>query len=179
MADDASKDGPPSDPVQFFFAQLRGMSEQLAGLGRIAEAAPVPAALRSVPSAIPGASQLPPMPGALTAAQLNAIRSAVRSQRSSVQALQAQLSAFDEQLGVLESIIAPLAQWSSTWADVERSVLPRAKAAGVPAQQSETASDGVSSDESSPGPRTTSETNPGSTRDRPRPRATPKPDDED
>ena len=49
--------------------------------------------------------------------------SAVASARSNLQALQAQLTAFDEQLAVLERIIVPLADWSKTWADLEQRLM--------------------------------------------------------
>jgi len=47
----------------------------------------------------------------------------IAAQRRSIQALQTQLSAFDEQLAVLEQLLGPLAQWSKTWADLERRIL--------------------------------------------------------
>ena len=63
-----------------------------------------------------------PLPGAISAAQLNAIASAVAAQRSSIAALQAQLTAFDEQLEALEGILGPLAEWGKKWAEFERLV---------------------------------------------------------
>ena len=66
---------------------------------------------------------LPP-PGALSAAQLSAMTSAVAAQRGSIEGLVSQLRAFDEQLAVLERILAPLAEWSRTWADLERTMMP-------------------------------------------------------
>jgi hypothetical protein len=59
----------------------------------------------------------------VSAAQLNAIASAVTAQRSSISALQAQLTAFDEQLAALEGILGPLAEWGKTWAEFERLVM--------------------------------------------------------
>ena len=41
------------------------------------------------------------------------------AQRSSIQSLQTQLKAFDEQLEVLEGFLGPLAEWSSRWAQLE------------------------------------------------------------
>ena len=61
-----------------------------------------------------------PLPGAVSAAQVSAIASALAAQRSSIAALQAQLAAFDEQLEALEGILAPLAAWSKKWAEFER-----------------------------------------------------------
>jgi hypothetical protein len=70
--------------------------------------------------ASPGASALP---GALSAAQLKSITDSIAAQRRSIKTLQAQLSAFDEQLAALENFLGPLAQWSRSWAEVEQRFL--------------------------------------------------------
>ena len=69
-------------------------------------------------SSLPGLRNLP-VPGALTAAQIKSIATAVAAQRRSIEALKTQLTAFDEQLAVLERILGPLADWSAKWAQVE------------------------------------------------------------
>jgi hypothetical protein len=131
MTDDDARASSPSgssgsssssgtDPLASFLSQLRGMADQFGNLGKLADAIPLTSALKSMP----GLGQLPPMPGAVTAAQIAAIATAVSAQRQSIQAMQAQLSAFDAQLGVLESILGPLSQWGSAWADVERRFTP-------------------------------------------------------
>ena len=100
--------------VQPWIAQLRKITEELAGMTGLSEsvfAQPVP----SQPSL-----QGLPLPGAVSAAQVSAIASALAAQRSSIAALQAQLAAFDEQLEALEGILAPLAEWSKKWAEFER-----------------------------------------------------------
>jgi hypothetical protein len=97
--------------VQPWIAQLRKITEELAGMTRLSEsvfAQPV--------SSLQGL----PLPGAVSAAQVSAIASALAAQRSSIAALQAQLAAFDEQLEALEGILAPLAEWSKKWAEFER-----------------------------------------------------------
>jgi hypothetical protein len=66
---------------------------------------------------------VPAMFGALSAAQVTAITDSIAAQRRSIAALQAQLSSFDEQLAVLESMLGPLTQWSKSWADVEQRFL--------------------------------------------------------
>ena len=99
--------------IQPWIAQLRKITEELAGMTGLSESL----FARPVPS-LPGL----PLPGAISAAQLNAIASAVAAQRSSIAALQAQLTAFDEQLGALEGILGPLAEWSTKWAEFERLV---------------------------------------------------------
>ncbi|MFI5259391.1 MAG: hypothetical protein ACHQ01_07275 [Candidatus Limnocylindrales bacterium] len=114
--------------AEAFIAQLRAITgglESLAGSG-----APLPP--------VPGAF---PLPGALSGAQLRSVAETVAAQRRSIEALQAQLSAFDGQLAVLEQILSPLAEWSSTWAEFEQRLLsmgqPREPPGGpgVPGQE--------------------------------------------
>ena len=96
--------------VEAFIAQMGAITGGLEGLaGSGARLPPVPSAF--------------PLPGALSAAQLRSIAESVAAQRRSIEALQAQLSAFDEQLAVLEQILGPLAKWSSTWAELEQRLL--------------------------------------------------------
>ena len=95
--------------VREFTAQLgaiTGKLEELAGLG----GKPL------TPGSIP-------LPGGLSAAQMRSIADSIAAQRRSIAALQAQLSSFDEQLAVLEQILGPLAEWSRTWAELERRLL--------------------------------------------------------
>src|SRR6516165_10317107 len=66
--------------IQPWIAQLRKITEELAGMTGLSESV----FARPVPS-LPGL----PLPGAISAAQLNAIASAVAAQRSSIAALQA------------------------------------------------------------------------------------------
>ncbi len=99
--------------IQPWIARLRGITEELAGMTGLSESL-FTQPLRSL--------QGLPLPGAFSAAQLNAIASSVAAQRSSIIALQAQLTAFDQQLSALEKILGPLAEWSKAWADFERLV---------------------------------------------------------
>jgi hypothetical protein len=96
--------------VQEYIGQLRAATERLQDFARAGER------LR------PDPGTLKP-PGALSAAQLASITESIAAQRRSIQALQTQLSAFDEQLTVLEQILGPFAQWSKAWADFERRML--------------------------------------------------------
>lgn len=64
-----------------------------------------------------------PLPGGLSATQMNSITDSIAAQRRSIAALQSQLSSFDEQLDVLEQMLGPLAQWSRSWADLEQRLL--------------------------------------------------------
>jgi hypothetical protein len=111
MADEEqSTTGMVSGLVQDFIAQLRAVTEGWEGLAGSG-------ARRSL---APGTF---PLPGALSAAQLAAISGSVTAQRRSIEALQAQLSSFDEQLAVLEQILSPLTEWSRTWAEAEERLL--------------------------------------------------------
>jgi hypothetical protein len=111
MADDEqSTSGMVPGLVQDVIAQLRAVTEGLQDL------------------ATPGERRLQahgpfPLPGALSAAQVTSIAGSIAAQRRSIEALKAQLSSFDEQLAVLEQILAPLAEWSRTWAELEGRLL--------------------------------------------------------
>ena len=112
MADEEKATGGIPGPMQQFVNQLRRMTadmERLTGLG-----GPLPP--RTTVPMMPGL----PMPGALSAKELKSISSNIKAQRQSIQALQAQLTAFDQQLEVLEGILGPLAEWSGRWAELEQ-----------------------------------------------------------
>ena len=102
-----------------FIAQLRGITRRLEGLaGSSAWLTPVPGVF--------------PLPGAMSAVQLKSIAESVAAQRRSIEALQAQLSAFDGQLAALEQILKPLAEWSGAWAELEQRLLRMGQAPGSP-----------------------------------------------
>lgn len=111
MADDEqSASGVLPALVQAFIGQLRAATEgleDLAGWGQ----------------RLPRMADALPLPGALSAAQLTSIADTIAAQRRSIEALKAQLSSFDEQLAALEQILGPLAQWTSTWAELEKRLL--------------------------------------------------------
>src|SRR5215204_2974574 len=80
---------------------------------------------RSIAGAVPSRLPLPALPsppGAMSAAQVSAIAQTVRAQRQSIAAMREQLDAFDQQLAVVERILDPLGEWSSTWARLEEAV---------------------------------------------------------
>ena len=108
--DESSASGVVPALVEAFAGQLRAVTEglqDLAGLGQ----------------RVPLAAGVLPLPGALSAAQLTSIADGIAAQRRSIEALKAQLSSFDEQLAALEQILGPLAQWSTTWAELEKRLL--------------------------------------------------------
>jgi LmbE family N-acetylglucosaminyl deacetylase len=104
-------------PVHDLVAQLHGLTDRLAGL----------TGLSGIVDSLPGASALPslPRPASLSAAQLKAITGTVAAQRRSIEAMQAQLQAFNEQLAVMEKILDPLTEWANLWTDLEESVMGR------------------------------------------------------
>jgi len=111
MADEeTTSSGAVPGMVSDFLAQLRASTERLESM----------TGLRGRLPASPG---LPPLPGALSAAQLTSIQDTIAAQRRSIEALQAQLSAFDEQLAVLEQMLGPFTEWSKNWADLEQRLL--------------------------------------------------------
>jgi uncharacterized coiled-coil protein SlyX len=114
MTDEHSTPGGFPGLIQPWTARLRQITEELAGMTGLSES------LFAQP--VPSLQDLP-LPGAISAAQLNAISSALAAQRASIAALQAQLTAFDEQLATLEGILGPLAEWSKTWAEFEGLVM--------------------------------------------------------
>jgi len=127
MADEQkSTSGGLPNLMQEFIAQLRGAVERLEDLTGVSPSIP---SMPSLPS-LPGLRTWP-APGAFSAAQLKSIATSVSAQRRSIEALRTQLTAFDEQLAVLESIIEPLAEWSKTWADLEERLMKLGRGPGA------------------------------------------------
>jgi hypothetical protein len=102
-----------------------GSAAGTGGAGGSGPAAGRPAAAVPGLPAIPG---MPPMPGlpatpaTMSARQLQAVVDDIAARRQQVQALVAQLQVFDEQLGTLETSLAPILQWLRTWSDLEGAV---------------------------------------------------------
>ena len=113
--DDAEAVGGIPRPVQDLIAQLRGVTEKLAGL----------TGLSGFAEWLPGMAALPsmPRPAAMSAAQLRAVTSSVAAQHRSIEAMQAQLQAFNEQLTVMEEILEPLTEWTTALANLEKRVI--------------------------------------------------------
>ena len=96
--------------VSDFIAQLRASTERLESMAGLRDRLPT------------SAGGLP-LPGAMSAAQLTSIHDTIAAQRRSIEALQAQLSAFDEQLAMMEQMLGPFIEWSKSWADFEQRLL--------------------------------------------------------
>ena len=77
--------------------------------------------IASIPG-LPPMAGIPAMPATMSARQLQAVVDDIAARRSQVQALIASLTAFDEQLGTLETSLRPLLQWLRTWSDLEGAV---------------------------------------------------------
>jgi hypothetical protein len=119
MADaESSSSGLVPGLVGDFISQLRAGTERLEAM----------AGLRDRLPAAPGGL---PLPGALSAAQLTSMHDTIAAQRRSIEALQAQLSAFDEQLAVLEQMLGPFTEWSKSWADLEQRLLDLGRRPGA------------------------------------------------
>ena len=73
--------------------------------------------MRGWSAAAPAGRPTPPM--TLSAQQLRAVLDDIAARRSQIQSLRDALGAFDEQLGALETSLAPLLAWTEAWADVE------------------------------------------------------------
>jgi hypothetical protein len=117
MADESDQPG-SANPIAGVVSGLRGVAEN------VVRAAGAVNPLGEMP-ALP---EVATHPGAMSAAQLGAVRSALQAQRDAVHAMQSQLTAFDEQLQVLQRLLVPLAEWSATWARLEERVVPGATA---------------------------------------------------
>ena len=95
--------------IDEFVHQLRGFTDRA----------------RSIAGTVPSKLHLPALPsppGAMSAAQLKAVKQTVSAQRQSITAMRAQLDAFDQQLAVFERLIDPLVEWSVSWARLEVAV---------------------------------------------------------
>jgi len=128
--------------------QMREMAERMLGggmaawpaAGGVGKAGPAPAGAAaggsgsagggpaSVVPGLPAIPGMPPMPGlpttpaTMSARQLQAVVDDIAARRAQVQALVAQLTVFDEQLGALETSLGPILQWLRTWSDLEGAV---------------------------------------------------------
>jgi hypothetical protein len=114
-AGEAPAEPPPTAAPVDLVQQFTAMAARMWGL--------------ATPGGTPPAAALPafaalPQVGALSAQQVSAMTSTVRAQRQSIAALQSQLQAFDENLASLEQLLEPLRSWTSSWAALERGVLP-------------------------------------------------------
>jgi hypothetical protein len=140
MAETPDSDASGENPLWGVVSGLRGMAENV-----LRAAGPL-----NPLGDMPALPEVATHPGAMSAAQLGAIRSALKAQRDAVAAMQSHLTAFDEQLQVLQRLLVPMAEWSATWARLEERVIPQSSSTETSAESSpgsSTGSSGSSSDE--------------------------------
>lgn len=107
--------------VDLFLDRTRAVVELMSSAGSGALGAmpePVPASVaRMLTSMRHLVDQLPPV-----TAEIDILIEEVHAKRLSIQALQAELAALDNQLGVLERSLAPVEAWSRQWARISKSL---------------------------------------------------------
>ena len=96
--------------VQEYISQFWAATEKLQDLARSGGSSP------------PAPSSMT-LPGAFSAAQMTLIADSIAAQRQSIETLKVQLTAYDEQLALLEQALGPFTEWSKTWADFEQQLL--------------------------------------------------------
>lgn len=106
--------------MQELVERTRAVTQQLASVGTGTRGA-LPKLVRTAVSPLLAAQQrlvesVPPIP------DLDAQVQQLRAKRLTLQALQAELAAFDQQLEVLEQAIAPVARWAHEWANLRKSL---------------------------------------------------------
>lgn len=107
--------------IDLFVDRTRAVADLVAAAGSGALGAlpdPVPATLNRMLSAL---NQLADQMPALTA-ELDVVVNEVHAKRLSIQALQAELGALDDQLEVLERSLAPVQAWSRQWSRLRHSL---------------------------------------------------------
>jgi len=116
--------GPARNPADIA-GQLHAMADKLmSGWASAAGAAAKRPAVPAVPAmpSMPSMPAMPAMPATLSAQQMQAVLDDLAARRAQVQALRSSLDTFDEQLGALEASLRPIAEWTKSWADLEKSV---------------------------------------------------------
>ncbi|WP_222264300.1 hypothetical protein [Modestobacter marinus] len=106
----------PRNPADLA-AQMRAAAERMMAGWTAAAGGSVPG---QPPATPPGPGfVMPTMPATMTGRQMEAVLDDLSARRAQVQALVAQLQAFDEQLATLETNLRPFLAWTRKWAGVE------------------------------------------------------------
>lgn len=98
--------------------RVRALAEAVrstSGSAVTAVAGPVPEAAGDLLHALRAVAQQTPAP----TAALDVLMSEIAAKRALVRALQEQLGALDEELGILEGALAPVQAWSHQWAHLQ------------------------------------------------------------
>lgn len=114
-----------------FVSRLGTLAEALRSTGGNALgglAGPMPRAVGSALSSLQSLVEEVPAP----AEQLEILLSEIHAKRAMIAAMQAQLTAFDQQLDVLERSLRPLAEWATQWSHVQGSLVESLRVFRVP-----------------------------------------------
>lgn len=120
-APDPERHGLLQSTIDAFVDRTRAVADLVASAGSGALGAlpePVPAALNKMLTSL---SQLADQMPALSA-ELDVVVNEMHAKRLSIQALQAELGALDDQLEVLERSLAPVQAWSRQWSRLRHSL---------------------------------------------------------
>ena len=123
MSDDDQirRNGMLQSAMEEFLELSRTLANLVGSVGGSALSAmpePVPATVNRMLRSLQQLSEVAP---ALTA-EFEVLVEELHAQRLTVQALQAELSAFDHQLEVLEKSLAPMKGWAHQWAQLRQSL---------------------------------------------------------
>jgi hypothetical protein len=113
----------PAGPVSPFdiARQMREAADRLMSAWTTA-AGSVPGAAGDLPGTTGKQPALPALPATLSTEKVQGVLDELADRRAQTQALRDSLTAFDEQLGVLEAGLRPVLEWTKSWADLEKSI---------------------------------------------------------
>lgn len=113
-----------------FVSRLGTLADALRSTGgtAIGLASPMPHAVGSALSSLQHLVEEVPAP----AEQLEILLSEIHAKRAMIAAMQAQLTAFDQQLDALEGSLRPLAEWATQWSHVRGSLVESLRVFRVP-----------------------------------------------
>jgi hypothetical protein len=140
--DQTHRNGLLQSAMDEFVARTRAVASLVGSVGSGALGAmpePVPATVTKMLKSLQQlVDQAPPF-----TAEFDVLVEELHAQRLTVQALQAELTAFDHQLEVIEKSLAPLESWAHQWTRLRQSLTETLRTAGQE-------SDGPGSDEPEP-----------------------------
>lgn len=122
---DVTEQGPAGPVSPFDIArQMREAADRLVSAWTTA-AGSVPGAAGALPGTAgkqPAVPALPALPATLSTEKVQGVLDDLADRRAQVAALRDSLTAFDEQLGMLEAGLRPVLEWTKSWADLEKSI---------------------------------------------------------
>jgi len=127
--DEAHRNGLLQSAMDEFVARTRAVANLVGSVGSGALGAmpePVPATVTKMLKSLQQlVDQAPPF-----TAEFDVLVEELHAQRLTVQALQAELTAFDHQLEVIEKSLAPLESWAHQWTRLRQSLTETLRTAG-------------------------------------------------